>query len=176
MKSILGSVLVAGVLLAGCAQEETPAPDTRVENRGTGVALAALPASFRVAANDAEALRLVADGGGSLEILAMPEQSHGVNLHEAVNDQEEWIESQPDGKFFGFQELMGPLGTAFTSRGMYTGSEGPIEVLRVFMVHPQGGRRLDVIYTYPPGEGQMRAQHVLELLGEMEPLDPPGSP
>ena len=178
MKRAIVSCVAAMLVLGGCAQKAAEPESTRVENPEIGIALASLPKPFEVAVNSGERLRLTASGAGGvgvLEIIALPTQAHGVNLHEAVNDQEEQIQRMADGKFFGFQELMGPLGTAFTSRGTFTGEGGPVEVIRVFMVHPMGSRRLDLVYTYPPGEGQVRAQQVLEVLAEVEALYPPTS-
>ena len=158
-----------------CSKSE-PSPEPalhRVENVPLGIAIAALPASFSVTTNRDEQLELEApgeNGSGHASFHLAPEADTGVNIVAAAEESKGWFEAQPDGQYFGNLELMTPIGSAYTARGSYTSTNGPIEELKVFALHPSANRLLEIRYLYPAGEGKERMQQIAELLGEIEAL------
>ncbi|MEM1202779.1 MAG: hypothetical protein AAGN66_06075 [Acidobacteriota bacterium] len=177
------AVLLVG--LAGCAEKAPPPSEpepepVRVENAGVGVALASLPAFFRVDVNEGDRFVLVpADPqvAGELTIVAQDPQTAGINLLAAVEEHKAQLGEAADGEFKGQRELNGPLGTAFYSRGRYTAEDGTAtEEIKVFLIHPWGDRRLDLSYVYPAGDdtAQRLQDQLFEVFGELEPLEVPG--
>jgi len=113
-------VLIALSLVA-CAGPPAPPPDPGVENLDLDIRLAAVPDGLLVADNQGTSLQLRPTGenvGGVLWFTVGPEQD-GVNLVAAVKAHQEHIEGLPEGDYKGAQELQGPLGTAFYSRGRF---------------------------------------------------------
>ncbi len=170
----------------GCrqpAEEPPPAGETagsgRVENAEVGVAVAALPTFFQVAVNEGPRLELApaaSDGAGLLVIVAGEPQTAGVNLVAAIEAHQAEILARPGGEYKGQRELGSHLGTAFYSRGRYATEGGAVEEETVvFLVHPRGGRTLELRYRYPAGDGEdtrMRIEdHLFEVLGELEPFE-----
>ncbi len=152
------------------APPQSSAPE-RVENDALGIAVAAVPAVFEVVAGDDATIQLGTPSLptlGRITVSAGPIDPYGINLVEAVKARRAEFEAAPGGEYFGNRELGTPIGTAYTARGAYDGSEGRIEETWAFAVHPSANRLLTVIYAYPPGEGQERVGHLLELLGEIE--------
>jgi hypothetical protein len=161
---------------------ETPgerAGPGRVENLQVGVAVAALPSYFRVEANEGPRLELVpaaAGETGRLLIVAGEPETAGINLVEAIKAHKEEILARPGGEYKGQRELGSQLGTAFYSRGRYTGSGGATEEETVvFLVHPWGDRTLELVYRYPAGDGEETRRriedHLFAVLGELEPIE-----
>lgn len=182
---VVCAVLVS--LAAGCggAPEPPPAPEPaqRVESPSLGLALAAVPEGLALAAN--EEGRIVLSGQpepeqppGTFTVEATPEQTAGVNLVQAVNDQKARIEGLPEGDFQGQLELVGPTGTAYMTRGRYLDEAGTrTEEVRIFALHPSANRMVVVTLVYPVGgDPQPRAQQAMEVLGEMEALAPAETP
>lgn len=175
----LALLLLATAVVVGCAaevEEPAEAPAVRVENPQLGIALADVPPFFRVASNEGEVIELVpADPAtaGLLRVTAETPEIGGVNLVQAIENHQADLESRPDGVFKGQRELGGPLGTAFYSRGQFTGDSGPMEETTVFMVHPDGARQLALAYTYPQGEdsGARLQEQLFVVLGEVESLE-----
>jgi hypothetical protein len=164
-----------GLALVSCGGgggETAPPAVERVESPELGLAIAAVPAAFRVAANDGEALRLTTPVGdpGEVEITVGPLSLSGINLVEKVKQRRAAFEAE--GLYFGNRELMTPNGPAFTARGQITGAAGPVEQTWVYSLHPDGSDRLlTVVYSYPAGgDAQTRVAELLELLGEIEAL------
>lgn len=151
-----------------------------MENPALGLAIASLPRGFEVVRNEGEVLELVAhteQGSGQLTFHVDTPVLGGVNLVEAVRNQQAAFEGQPDGEFLGRVELMSPLGSAFTARGRYTTDEGPVEETWVFAVHPQGDRLLSLRYRYPAGgDSKERIDQLLAVLGEVEGITTPDEP
>lgn len=169
--------LLASVLTgSGCAadKQELAAPTLRrLENPSLGIAIAALPADFEVASDQGQIIELRSIGEGStgtLLIEATEELGGGINLVAAAEGMKEWFEQQPNGQYFGNLELGTPTGPAFTARGSYSGEAGEVEELRVFALHPTANRMLRMTYQYPPGEGKIRMQQLVAVLGEVEAL------
>jgi hypothetical protein len=179
----LGAPILALALACGPgkpAQEAAPpqpAPGPRTENPALGIALATVPATFRVEANAGADLRLVrADGApGSLHF-ELTAAAGGVNLIEALKAHQEAIQARPGGDYKGQIELRSPLGTTFASRGRF-GTEGATtEEFRIFAVHPDGDKLLTIVYSYPAGEDTpARRDELLAVLGEVEPAAPGGT-
>lgn len=178
----LAVLTLAAVAAAGCsgpAPEPEPAAPQRVENRSLDLVLASIPEGFRLESNqEGEEARIVLVRKpelppGTAVVEAAPEQSAGVNLVAAVNDQKEHIESLPEGKFQGQTELMSETtGTAYLTRGRYRDESGTeVEQMRAFTQHPTANRLVTLTYTYAlSGDTKDRGQQMLELLGEVEPL------
>lgn len=167
------AVLGLALALAACGgQQQAPAAAERVESPELGLAIAALPAAFRLAENAGETLRLTApdvDGGG-VEIIVGPLQLDGINLVEIVKERRAEIEAE--GLYYGNRELMTPNGPAYTTRGQLPRPDGPVEVTSVYSLHPDGSDRLlTVTYSYPAGgDSEARVGELLELVGEIEAL------
>ena len=119
---------------AGCAAKPEdaagPAPAaevSRLENAVLGIALAGWEeAGLDLVTNEGETLVLVRPARGeqaeaTLTYQASPPQTAGVNLVEAVKQQQAEIESRPDGDFLGQVELMSQFGSAYSTRGRYAG-------------------------------------------------------
>ena len=161
------------------------AEPTRLESPQVGIAVE-VPASSSFTAQGTEGgvLRLASEGEetepgvelgpATLVYAAEPPQVAGVNLVEAVNQRKEELEARPNGRFYGQVELGGPLGSAYSTRGSYTGEDGEeVEEVRIFAVHPQGDRLLHVTLRYPPvqGQGPARVDQALRAFGWIEPLE-----
>lgn len=176
-------------LLAGCAgpTEETPQPAAReaapqrVENPDLGLALTDVPDPFRLVSNDAEGIRLETKPhpemtSGTVLVTAGEEQRAGVNLVKGVREQQEYLESQPEGKFLGQVELMGPTGTAYSTRGRYQQEGKSMEEIRLLALHPRHpdvNRMLSVKYVYQvSGDTKERLEHAMAVLGEVVPATP----
>jgi len=173
---MLACLLSSVLAWSGCAPKEeeaaTPLPE-RVENTALNIVIAALPADFEVTSDQGQIieLRSIGDGStGTLLIEATEELSGGINLVAAAEGMKDWFEQQPNGQYFGNLELGTPTGPAFTARGSYIGEAGEVEELRVFSLHPTANRMLRMTYRYPPGEGKIRMQQLVAVLGEIEAL------
>ncbi len=171
------AALVMGLI--GCQKEaplEPPLVAPRVESTTLGVAIAGL-AGFEVVENG-EMLVLAStdDAEGRVTIAAGAEGK--VNLVQAVNDHQAEVLARPDGVYRGQREMVGPLGTAYYSRGSYTGdrdgSQGiAMEETSILTLHPDGNRILRLEYRYPVGEDSTARLEALmqNVLGELEGLD-----
>jgi hypothetical protein len=170
-------------LSCGPRQEDTttavlPTEPERVENAVLGIVLAGPEeAGFDVVTNEGETLVLVRHAQGeqaeaTLVYQASPPQTAGVNLVEAVKQQQAEIESRPGGDFLGQVELMSQFGSAFSTRGRYAGEGGETEEIKVFAVHPSGDRLLSLTYRYPVSAGgtKERTEQAMAALGLVEPL------
>lgn len=178
--TVLAAALLA-VLIGGCQPSSVPeaAVPVRVESPELGIAIADLPEFFHLAVNEGTTLELVPadpEDGGRLTIVAGQGQVAGVNLVQAVWDHKAKIEGRPGGEFLGQRELGTHLGTAFYSRGQYQGEgEGVLEEeTAIFVIHPWGDRRLDLIYRYPAGDdtSERLEKQLFAVLGQIEGLTP----
>ncbi len=179
-KHIISAVAIVLTLgLGACKQKEeapAPPPAERVENSQLGVAIAALPPVFKVAANEGTRLELVpaAEGlTGTLAVVAGEAETGGINLVAAVEDHKTEIEAREGGEYKGQRELGSQLGTAFYSRGHYPGDDGAtVEETVIFLVHPWGDRTLQLVYRYPAADDtKVRIEdHLFAVLGELEAL------
>ena len=193
LRRLAPALAVAVLAAAGCGQQQEgmttgvePAEPERVENPALGIALVGPQAAgFDVVTNEGETLVLVRHATGDEAEAAVtyevsPPQVAGVNLVEAVNEQQAAIEARPDGNFLGQVQLMSEvLGNAYSTRGRYTGSGGEeIEEVKLFAVHPSGDRLLSVTYRYRPAEGGSKARldQAMAALGLIEPLMPEAEP
>ena len=169
-------MLVVALASGGCAakESEVAAPTLqRVESTSLGIAIAALPSDFEVSASEGQIIELLATGevvDGTLVIEATEELTGGINLVAAAEGMKDWFEQQPDGQFFGNLELGTPTGPAFTARGSYSTDSGEVEELRIFALHPSANRMIRMTFRYPPGEGKVRMQQLVAVLGEIESL------
>lgn len=185
-------LLLASAFLA-CAPAEEPAAEgearapepNRVENEELGlVVVDPVGGLFKVESNEPNEVRLSYAGDetftpGIIIITAEPEQSYGVNLVDAVNARKVELEEMEGGHFEGQAELMSEsLGTAYSTRGGYTGDNGEqVEEIRIFAVHPTADRLVHLTYRYLPTPGQSKAQaparlleHAIVAMGYIEPL------
>ena len=143
-------------------------------------------AGFEVETNEGATLVLVHPAGEAGEAatltLEVGEPEPNVNLVDAVNRQKAAIEGRPGGHFLGQVQLMSQLGTAFSTRGRYTGDDGKeIEELRLFAIHPDGDRLLTLAYRYHAAAGETKerineAMGALGLVGPLETQPAAGSP
>jgi len=163
-------VLIALSVVA-CAGPPAPPPDPGVENLDLDIRLAAVPDGLLVTDNQGTSLQLRPAGenlGGVLWFAVGSEQA-GVNLVAAVKAHQERIEGQPEGDYKGAQELQGPLGTAFYSRGRFVETGGTEEETVLLTIHPSGNRLLTISYRYPAGEDSAkRVEQLIEVLSNVE--------
>ncbi len=105
---------------------------------------------------------------GTLEFVVYPEEN-GINLVAALDSHRIEIEGRPGGVYSGAQELTGPMGTAFYSRGRFTGADGTVEETRLLSIHPRFSRIVEMVYLYPAGDdSSKRVGELIELFGEVE--------
>lgn len=181
-----GLPLACLALAVACGEGATEPPveaePTRLVNEELGFAVVVPPGSpFEPAGVEGDEIRLRFPGdaeftGGTVIYTAEPEQYFGVNLHEAVNEREEEVESRPQGEFMGQVELGTELlGPAYSTRGRYLDEDGEaVEEVRIFAVHPAGDRLLHMTYRYPASPGQTRARledQAFVAFGYIEPLE-----
>ncbi len=171
--------LGAVVLAVGCSTEPVPEPPPpvakRVEATAVGIAIANL-AGFDVAENGEVMILTPTDGAaGRVTIVAGDEGQ--VNLVQAVNDHQAEIQGRADGAYRGQREMVGPLGTAYYSRGTYTGAGedgetagAAMEETTILTLHPNGDRILRLEYRYPVGDDSTARLEALmqNVLGELE--------
>ncbi len=162
-------MLIALVAVA-CAGPSAPS-DPRVENLDLDIRLTAIPDGLVVADNQGTSLELrPADEpvGGIVWFAVGPEQQ-GVNLVAAVKEHQERIEGLPDSEYKGAQELLGPLGTAFYSRGRYVEDGAVVEETIILTIHSSGNRLLTISYRYPAGEDSARrVEQLIDVLSYLE--------
>ena len=177
----LTAALTLLLLPAACSRPDTgpgQAP-AGVEIPALGLELATLPEGFVVASSSDTGLVLEpadTDREGSIEITGAPEDL-GPNLVEAVRAHQREIEARPGGEYLGARELVGPLGTAFWSRGRYTEDGRVLEEAVVFTLDPRQERIVKIASVYPAGEDSAgRIQALLAVLGELGEASPPASP
>ena len=164
------ALLIALVVVA-CAGPSAPPPDPRIENLDLDIQLTAMPDGLVVTDNQGTSLELrPADEyvGGILWFAVGPEQQ-GVNLVAAVKEHQERIEGLPEGEYKGAQELQGPLGTAFYSRGRYVEDGAVVEETVILTIHPSNNRLLTISYRYPAGEDSaQRVEQLIDVLSYLE--------
>ena len=168
-----GRFLPLAITLAAvaCAGPSAQPPDPRVENLDLDLRLTAIPDGLVVADNQGTSLELrPADEfvGGIVWFAVGPEQQ-GINLVAAVKMHQERIEGLPEGEYKGAQELQGPLGTAFYSRGRYVEDGAVVEETVILSFHPSGNRQLTISYRYPAGEdSSQRVEQLIDVLSYLE--------
>lgn len=175
-RALLPTCLALLSAVACARQPQAPAASTRVESATLGIALASLPAPFRLEANEGGRIVLGAPGPARLTVETGPVEQYGINLIDKVWERKAAFEALPGGKFHGNQELAGlVIAPAFTVRGSYAEGAGRVEEIRLDALHPEENRLLTMVYRYPQaGDSQQRAEQLLALLAEIELLAAPG--
>jgi hypothetical protein len=169
-------LLVAALLVhSACSGggEPAPAQPDPIPCPQLGVQLAQIPSGLRLVANDDDGLRLApaAEGVSGLLVVSLEPAAEGVNLVAAVQEHQAAIEAAEGGSYLGAQELVGPLGVTFWSRGRFRQDEGLLEETIFFALHPSGQRILTATYRYPAGDdSSQRVQQALDLMGELGPI------
>lgn len=152
--------------------EPTVAAPERVENAALGIAIADLPEPFVLETNQGSTLRFTTPGGerdGLLWLEVGPPAGGAINLVEEVKARKAIFEETEGGRYFGNRELATPHGPAYTARGAFEKSDGVIEEIWIYTVHPAEYRLLTLVYRYPSGEDSAeRAAQVMSILGEVE--------
>jgi hypothetical protein len=173
-----GCIVVAAVMLGTCARP----PDEAV-SVASGVATVEVPEIGLQVTVDTSVFTGHAAGGrpavletadpadpGRILIEARPPEV-GQNLPAAVAEHRSFIDQQDEGAYLGSQELVSPLGTAFTSRARYRIDGRETEETVVFALHPSGGRMITLTYRYPAGDDSAtRVGRLLEVLESVEPM------
>ena len=180
MKAKTFYLIAAMVVLAWTAacgsRQPTSAQLVRVENPRLGIAVADVPKPFELETNQGSTLRFASPGSGVLWFEVGPEMTVGINLVEEVKKRKAAFEEMPDGQYFGNRELGTPIGPAYTARGAYPGTEGTVEEIWVYTLHPSSNRLLTMIYRYPSSdEAPKRAAQLMSILGEVEGLGFPAA-
>ncbi|HHQ49078.1 MAG TPA: hypothetical protein ENK19_09400 [Acidobacteria bacterium] len=177
LASLLSVILLA---TSGCGHKKSAsapaAPSAAIP--GLGITLEHVPAAFRISSQAKDRLVLVpADPklGGTLTIAAEPASS-GLNLQEAVKRHRKEIEGRPQGKYLGAQELSGPTGTAYWSRGRFQSSDREVEETQIVTLDPTQHRIIDLTYDYPAGnDSRQRVRALLDVVGEINAYVPPAA-
>ena len=176
------SVLLAGLvlLLGACAQEAPPppapaAPPVKVVNSQLGIEVTAVPDELEVEpTQDATIVLVLKDKTqeGRIVIEAGPVEKGGINLVEAAQQHKAAALAREGGVYKGRTELGAPLGTAFTSRALWTEGGRTLEEIKVFLIHPSRNRKLIVDYRYPAGADTPKRMndHIYALVGELGPI------
>jgi hypothetical protein len=160
--------------LIGCTPAPAPAP-TGVVSPSLGIALSELPAGFAVSRNQAGILELApsAAGIGGLITFRLGPEDANVNLIAAMSEDQRRVEGLPGGEYKGGQELAGPLGPAFYSRGRHQDGDTVREETAVYTVHPDGPRLLEIRYAYPAAaDSAERVSQLLAVLAVVEAAPP----
>jgi len=173
-------LMAVAMIAAGCGERKT-GKSTKlpsVSAPGLGITVASVPSGFKVQAAEADRILLVpADPGlgGSIEIAGLTPEA-GTNLQEAVTSHRKGIEERAGGRYLGAQELAGPLGTAYWSRGRYETGGLEMEETWILTLDPSQGRILRLSYVYPAGsDSKDRVSALLDLAAELEPYQAPES-
>jgi hypothetical protein len=168
--------LIVAFTLSACrpGAEDVPAAVESVVADAAGVRVAMLPEGFEVVSNGEAGLTLSASPSGGVEITLGDVVEGGLNIVETLNAELAAFEALPDGESFGHTQIVAPIGLTYLVRGRYAADGGTTEELRALVAHPWGNRLLTVAYRYPLGEDTVdRGNRLMELLGEIEPLDEP---
>lgn len=172
-KPLLAALLSTALLVTlGACRRQHAAANEPIVNHALDLTLDSLPAAFKVKTNEGD--QLVLEGTdpslpGTVTFSVSKPGLGGVNLVAAVKDRRAAFKAAKDGEYLGNQELMTPLGSAFTARGRYTDAQGQkIEEIWVYLLHPKGDRLLSIDYHYPVGDyAHKRAEQILDLLGDI---------
>jgi len=163
-------LLILVACCAACSPRQAP-PESGISNLDLAISLAALPDDLVVAVNQGSSFELRPEDetvGGIIWFGAGPEVE-GVNLVVAVQEHQARIEGLPSGDYKGAQELQGPLGTAFYSRGRYLEGDTETEETILVTIHPAGNRMLTITYRYPAGnDSAARVEQLIETLALIE--------
>lgn len=172
-KPVFAALLSFALLVSlGSCRHQQAAASGPIVNRALDLTLDSLPSAFKVKTNKGDQFVLETTDPslpGTVTFSVSKPGLGGVNLVAAVKDRKAAFEAAKDGKYLGNQELMTPLGSAFTARGRYTDAQGQkIEEIWVYLLHPKGDRLLSIDYHYPVGDyARQRAQEILDLLGDI---------
>jgi hypothetical protein len=98
----------------------------------------------------------------------------GTNLVDAVRAHQEDVQGRLNGVYQGGQELGGPLGRAYYSRGRYDTDAGATEEeTAIFTLNPANDAIIVLRYRYPAGEDSAeRIQSLFDVLANIEALPP----
>lgn len=165
------TVLIILICLGlACSPPTPPAPEG-VSNEQLDLVIGDLGAGWIVETNQDHSFVLVPSNPerqGKIGFLVGPEEAN-VNLVAAVEAHRQAIESRTDGTYSGAQELTGPMGTAFYSRGHFSAGGTMVEEIRVLGIHPRSSRIVEMVYRYPAGDdAAARVGELIELYGEIE--------
>jgi len=167
--SLVTYLVVLIALGSGCSP--TAPQSESISNKALDLSIAYLGDDWIVEANQGETLVVVPSDPerlGTLEFVVGQEES-GTNLVSALDSHRKEIERRPDGAYSGAQELTGPMGTAFYSRGRFTGADGTVEETRLLSIHPRSSRIVEMVYLYPAGDdSSRRVGELIELFAEVE--------
>ena len=180
--ALFGGILVLSLIVIPACARKVQAPASAgpaVMAPTLGLELAGVPNGLKLASHETGKLVLVPrkeHTGGTIVIDELPTDA-GLNLLDAVHGHQAAITARTAGQYFGAQELKGPLGTAFWSRGRYTNGGRRIEETVIFTLSPDGSRIARLRYTYPAGnDSSARVRTLLDVLGEIEAIQPIKNP
>ena len=170
-----GMLILTLALMPACGSKaQAPAAgSTAITAPALGLELASVPEGLKLASQSPSKIVLVPRAHGVVGRIVIDDlpKSAGVNLLDAVHNHQAAITARPGGTYFGAQELKGPLGTAFWSRGGYTSGGKTVEETVIFTLTPDGSRIARLTYTYPAGnDSPARIKTLLGVLGEIEAI------
>ncbi len=171
LPKLISLTILLAVIPLGTGCSPAPPQQTDTSNAELDISLGDLGDAWVIEANLGGTLFLApsnVERQGKIEFLVGPEEP-GINLVAAVETHREDIESRPDGVYSGAQELTGPMGTAFYSRGRFKGADGTVEETRLLSIHPRSSRIVEMVYRYPAGDDSSeRVGELIELFAEVE--------
>lgn len=113
-----GGLTACGAKTAPEAEAEAEPAGERVENPSLGLAIAALPSTLEVVANEGDRWQFATkEENGTINIYVDPAETGGINLVAAHREHKEEVEAK-GGTYKGRLELGSPFGTTFLSRGV----------------------------------------------------------
>ena len=179
MKTRRHLAIASALACLGIGACQSPEPQTatpvRVENAALNIAIADVPEPFVLETNQDTTLRFTApgvEGNGLLRIEVGPLSSSPINLVEEVKARRTAFEETTGGRYFGNRELATPHGPAYTARGAIESSDGVVEEIWIYTIHPAEYRLLTFVYRYPSAEDSAdRAAQLMSILGEVESVE-----
>lgn len=175
VRLLVALLAIALVAAPACKKKPAvPAGGPAAVLEGQGIQLSSVPAAFRVVSSSGGAVVLEpadAARAGRIRFTVLPEAA-GTNLVAAVTNHREEVSDREGAAYDGSQELVGPLGSAFWSRGGWEEDHKHIEQTKVFTLHPDHQRIIELDYVYPEGDDSpQRVQELLDILGTLAPAD-----
>lgn len=171
LHTLISLTILLAVIAPGVGCSPAPPPPTGVSNPELDLSISDPGDAWVIDSNLGRRLVLAPsdpERQGAIEFLVGPEET-GINLVAAVETHRVDIENRPGGVYSGAQELTGPMGTAFYSRGRFAGADGTVEETRLLSIHPRSSRIVEMVYHYPAGDDSSeRVGELIELFAEVE--------
>jgi hypothetical protein len=145
-------ILLLAAVVASCGGSDAPEPPSpSIRLDGLDLILSPPPTEWRIDdADDVVRFEPATDGVAGRLRLFMADPGLDTNLVAAAEAHRRQVEAEESSRYFGRQELVTQLGTAFTSRAERDGeSDGPVGETLVFALHPRRDGMICLEARYP---------------------------